>query len=575
MDPHFDVAILGGGSAGCVLAARLSEDPSRRVLLIEAGGDLRPGAVPRHIASQYPGRAYFDPGLTWPGLAARLGTDGSNQPRPPMPYEQARILGGGSSINGIGANRGAPHDYDTWAAMGATGWGWTDVLPYFRKLEADQEFGATPLHGGDGPLPIRRIPRSAHSGFTRATEAELVRRGWAAREDQNGEWEDGVFPITVNLDDAGRRAGVATAYLTDAVRRRPNLAIWTGAHADDLVIEEGRAVRARVRRGGVTMEVAAGLFVLSAGALHSPAVLMRSGIGPGGALAALGLPVIADRPGVGRNLQEHPSTGVSGFLRAAGRLPRGEHYHIQAVLRWSSGLEGTPPGDMHLAVNSRSGWHAAGWRLGTLFGWVNRSYSTGRVTLASADPDVAPAVDFRLLSDERDLVRLAASFRLAAGVMQGGVMQAGVMQAGALRDLVPAAFASTYSARVKRLLRPGALNGAAMALAGVAMDRSPALRRRILGLANEGTPPLDALCADEALLHAHLRRTVGGVWHPCGTCRLGSPGDAMAVCDPAGRVIGVDGLVVADASVMPTVPCANLNVPVIMIAEKIAAGLRG
>lgn len=563
---RFDVVILGGGSAGCVLAARLSEDASRSVLLVEAGPDLRPGEMPRDIASPYPGRAYFNTDWTWPGLRVGMGKDPSNTGDATIrPYEQARILGGGSSINGIGANRGSPHDYAEWEAEGAAGWGWADVLPYFRKLEQDLDLGAEDeLHGRDGPLPIQRVPRARHTPFARMVEAELGQQGYAPREDQNGRWEDGVFPITVNLDRAGRRTSTATVYLTTAVRARPNLTLWTGTEARQVLFQGRKAVGARLQRDGRSIDVAAGLVVVSNGALHSPALLLRSGVGPGRALQQLGIPIVADRQGVGRNLLEHPSIGVSAFVRADARLPTGEHYHIQSILRWSSGMEGTPPGDMHLAVNTRSGWHAVGHRIATLFNWVNKSYSQGSVTLASPDPGTRPAVDFRMLSDERDLVRLAQAFRLAAGVLR----------APAMAEVVLEAFPSTYSAQVKKLLQPSWQNGVLTALAGPVMDRVPMVRSRILAMAQEGNAPLDVLCRDEEALRLHLRRHVGGVWHPCGTCRLGAAEDPMAVCDPAGQVIGVEGLMVCDASVMPTIPCANLNVPVIMIAEKMADGIR-
>ena len=533
------------------------------MLLVEAGRDIRPDAVPREIASPYPGRTYFDPRNIWPNLRVAMGRDPGNSTGGAVlrPYEQARILGGGSTINGIGANRGAPTDYAEWEAAGATGWGWEACLPYFRKLETDLDRPEDrDFHGASGPIPIQRIPRHLHTGFARGVEAELNSRGYASREDQNGAWEEGVYPIAVNLDRDGRRASVATAYLSRSVRDRDNLEIWTDTTVERLVFQGRRVTGAEVRRSGESRRVAGRLVVVSLGALHSPALLMRSGIGPGPALADLGIPVIAHRDGVGRNLLEHPSIGVSAFIAPGTRLPRGERYHIQSILRWSSNLEDVPAGDMHTAVNTRSGWHAVGHRIATLFSWVNKSYSQGRVTLASPDAEAKPVVDFRLLSDERDLIRLAQAFRLAADVLTAPSL------AGTVMDVFP----STYSEQVKKLLQVSWRNGLLTTAVAPLMDRSRAVREGVLDMARHGVQPLEALRTEDETLLRHLRKHVGGVWHPCGTCRLGHPHDPQAVCDPTGRVIGVEGLMVCDASVMPTIPCANLNIPVLMIAERMA-----
>lgn len=561
----FDTVVVGGGSAGCVLASRLSEDPSKRVLLVEAGCDLSPGAVPPVIASPYPGRAYFNKSWTWPELRVAMGADPKrNDGAPSRFYEQARILGGGSSINGIGANRGAPSDFDEWEAQGARGWGWNEVLPFFKKLENDLDYGHSDIHGNSGPIPIKRLPRVDHSQFVRDVEERLRADGFDLFEDQNGAWRDGLYPIATNLDAANRRASTATTYLSNAVRARSNLTVWTGTSADRLLMEGRKAIGVRLLKNGEPVDVRANRIIVSCGAIHSPVLLLRSGIGPAHELQELGIETLVARDGIGRNLQEHPSIGVSTFLPRRTRMPGGEHYHIQSILRWSSGTKGVPSGDMHLSLNARSGWHKVGYRIGTLFGWVNKSFSKGWVTLRSPDPSVPPHVDFRLLSDRRDLHRLASSFRLAATTLQALAADGRCSQP----------FPSTYSDRVRKWMRPTKLNGLMMAFAGPAIDASSRMRDFVVKIATEGNPPLETLLEDEDQLHRYLIENVGGVWHPCGTCRIGDPSDPFSVCDSSGKVIGTAGLYVCDASVMPTIPCANLNVPTIMIAEKIAHGIR-
>lgn len=560
--PIYDIAIAGGGSAGAVLAARLSEVAGLQVVLVEAGPGIDAAKVPPVLASQYAGRAQFNPDWFWTELRATFGELKSNQPGTPRGYEQPKVLGGGSSVNGIGANRGQPADYAEWVDHGAAGWGWDDVLPYFRKLERELVHTGT-LHGHDGPLPIQSIPRSHWTGFTSAVAEAIKPEGLGQGDDQNGLWQDGLIPTSINIDERGQRASTAVAYLSDAVRGRPNLTILPGTHVRRVLVAGGRATGLRVVADGAERSIRAHHVVVSAGAIGSPALLMRSGIGPGAHLQARGIDVLADLPGVGENLQEHPATGLSVFLAPGARGSGGERYHLQTLLRWSSGLDGTPAGDMHMAVSTRGTWHAVGRRVGGFYGWVNKSYSRGRVRLGE-NIEAVPEVDFRMLSDRRDLLRLMQSFRLSLRILQR------VKDAGAALEIFP----SGYSDRIKALARPTARNGMLMGIAGPIMDASAALRRRMLAIATEGAPAPEHLAADDDRLEDYLRRVVGGVWHPCGTCKMGAANDPMAVVDPTGAVRGLEGLSVCDASVMPTIPCANLNVPVIMIAEKISDGLK-
>lgn len=561
------ILILGGGSAGCVLAARLSEDASVRVTLVEAGDDLTAAAMPPEIRSRYPGRAYLDPRNIWPRLKARMGAPAGNRPEAPAPrrYEQARRLGGGSAINAMMANRGAPGDYDEWGALGAEGWSWETCLPYFRKLEADRDCGGD-LHGRDGPLPIRRATPEQLSPFVAATMRALEAKGYPAGADQNGPWRDGVYVGTTAISDDGERVPVSVAYLTPAVRARPNLTVRTGLLAERILFEGRQAVGAVLApvAGGAPETMSADHVVVASGAIHSPALLMRSGVGPGAALRRHGVAVIADRPGIGRNLMEHPSIAVSAYLTRAGRVRDRAEHHEQAILRYSSGLPGTPDGDMHGAILSRTGWHSLGRRIGGIFFWVNKSYSRGEVTLASADPRTEPQVDFRMLSDSRDLTRLMDAVRRGARALAEP----------SLAGLRGPVFPASYSPRVARAAAPklwpamqrGILSGL-LDLAG------PARAALIHGLVTQGVT-LDRLLADERALAAFVAAEVGGTWHPSGTCRMGAADDPMSVCDGAGRVRGVDGLSVCDASLMPTIPRANTNIPTVMIAERIADLIR-
>ena len=560
-----DTLILGGGSAGCVLAARLSEDPHHDVVLVEAGRNVAAGDIPADVRARYPGRAYLDTTNIWSGLTALMGDAARNAGRRPRRYEQARLLGGGSAINALMANRGAPGDYDEWEELGAAGWNWDACLPVFRAMEADRDMDG-PLHGTDGPLVVRRISDAQISPFVHRVMTTLDGRGHPIRPDQNGLWEDGTFRGVVAVDDKGERQPTSLAYLTPEVRRRPNLKILTGHAATRLLLEGTRALGAEVEtEGGRRFSIAARRVVLAAGAIHSPALLLRAGIGPAEELRALGIPVVADRRGVGRNLMEHPSIAVATWLPPGARERNPGEHHEQAIWRYSSGLPGTPEGDMHAAILARSGWHAVGQRTGSLFFWVNKSYSRGFLRLASADPRVEPEVDFRMLSDERDLVRLTSALRMGAAALLDPAMDG-------FRDVV---FPASYTPRVAKIAVPGLWNAAQRGALAALLDIAGPLRAALVHAVVTQGVRMDRLLCDDDALTGFVRANVGGTWHPSGTCRMGRAGDPQAVTSPAGAVFGVEGLHVADASLMPSIPRANTNMPTIMIAERISAFLSG
>lgn len=557
----WDIVIVGGGSAGCVLANRLSADPGRRVLLIEAGRDVKPGEEGSAILDTYPGRAAFDPRNHWPGLMVRTAPhlhNAEHQP-PAKTYEQPRLIGGGSSINGQIANRGTPDDYDEWAALGAAGWDWQGVLPYFKKLETDLDYDG-PLHGKDGPIPIHRIPRERWPAVSHAAEAALVELGYPGLGDQNGPPVDGHFPIS--LTNNGRhRVSAAMGYLDAATRARPNLSVLTNTHVLTVGLDGARVTGVNVLSAGSREFIPAREVVVAAGTLHSPALLMRSGIGPAVELRRVGVEPLVDLPGVGANLQEHPGISLSAYLRPGSRLTKATRRHIHLGLRYSSGAEGCPPSDMFMMFAAKSAWHPLGRRIVTSIAWVNKAEARGRVSLVSADPAAEPTASFNFLGDARDLLRLGASVRLMADIFATHAMAPHIEMPGP----------SSYSGFAKALGRQSLRNLLITAPVALAIDLMPPLRRQFFRRAVAGGMTLERLLADEELLETYVRANAFGQWHCCGTCRMGPREDRDSVVDPlTGGVHGVEGLRVADASVMPTAPRANLNVPVMMVAERMS-----
>jgi 5-(hydroxymethyl)furfural/furfural oxidase len=560
-DLQFDDVIVGGGSAGCVLANRLSADASRRVLLVEAGGDLPPGTEPAEILDSYPMPLFFGDRYIWPGLTASAGRskDGLAVSRA---YEQGRVIGGGSSINVQSANRGLPRGYDEWRDLGAAGWGWDDVLPYFRKLETDLDFTGD-LHGHDGPVPIRRISQENWPPFGAAVGAAFAASGIPFRRDQNGEFEDGIFPPAFsNRND--RRVSAASAYLDTATRRRANLTIWADTHVEGLVMEGRRAAGVRIMRDGRNVEAHAGRVIVTAGAVQSPAILLRAGIGPAAALRDLDIDVVIDRRGVGRNLRDHPALTFCQFLPRHLRLPMSQRRASFVALRYSSGHDGCDRSDMYLTASARAGWHRLGARLGLYFLWCNRPYSVGQVALASPDPRRRPVVDLNLQDDPRDLERMMAAVRkLFALVVHPS-----------LNDAAEDFFPASFSPRIKRLSQLSRTNALAAIAIGALLDLPAAIRQFSIRQFLLNGADFGKVAENDSALMDFVRRSVFGVWHPSGSCRMGALSDPDVVVDSGGKVIGTENLYVADASIMPRLPTANTNIPTIMIAEKLSDGLR-
>jgi 5-(hydroxymethyl)furfural/furfural oxidase len=560
----FDYIIVGGGAAGCVLANRLSADRSIHVLVCEAGPDIRDGEAPPQILDSFAAHAFLDARFLWNDLQV---TTDANAPRgnTGLPvrkrkYEQARVLGGGSSINGQLANRGAPWDYDEWEKRGAAGWRWDTVLPYFKKLEHDFDFDG-PLHGTSGPLPIRRIFPNLWAEHAKAMTDGFRHIGFDYVEDQNGEFRDGYHPLAINnLYD--RRVPAAIAYLTPTVRQRPNLSIRTGTTVTDLLFEGERCVGVRMLQDGQMQEVRAlREVIVCCGAIYTPAMLLRAGIGPAAELQSLGIAVRRDLPGVGKRLMDHPSVALGAFVKPHARLNGKTRRHLLVGLRFSSEHPDAPRGDMAVSVSTKAAWHAVGEQMASVTTWVNKTFSeAGEVTLASADWRTPPRVDFRLLHDRRDVERLMAALRRLRGVFDAPAMKAAVEDP----------FAASFSEKVRQVSVINRANAFKTAVLARLLDGPRALRRFLFRKLILETPPLDELLADDQMLEAFIRRAAVGVWHASCSCRMGARTDPMAVTNPQGRVYGVPGLRIADASLFPVIPSANVHLTVLMVAEKIA-----
>lgn len=550
-----DVLVIGAGAAGCVIASRVSA-AGARVLLVEAGPDTPPDAVPADVQDLYP-RSYSNPDYMWPGLTARaVERPGAIASR----YAQARIMGGGSSIMGMVALRGLPSDYDGWAADGAVGWSWADVLPHFLRLESDRDFDG-PLHGRDGPISIRRHRPEEWPPFSRAVAAVATDLGHPHVEDMNGDFRDGHGAVPMNSTLAGRVTS-ASAYLGADVRARSNLNVWCGTAVERLRFVRTRCTGASLVRNGHRVDVSATTTVVTAGAIHTPMLLQRSGIGPPSVLQAAGIDVLHGLYGVGANLQNHPVVYLATHLRPSARQSPNLRPAFNTQLRFSSGL-GDDVSDLQMLVLNTSSWRGVGVAVGSLGVNLLAPRSRGRVLLRRRGAELVADVDFRMLSEPIDRERLLHGFEVACDVMAHA-------QVRRVRNEV---FAAGYSRVVRALNRPGAISATASRLLAALLDGPGPLRSTLVRYGIASGDVGEGRLVDAAWQRRTVLERAFGTYHVAGTCRMGDGSDRTHVVDARGAVLGLDGLRVADASVMPRVPRGNTFLPVVMVAEKLSSEL--